>query len=934
MVRRRGWSRCAAVIALLGAVVARPVGAQPRGADPPDGPPPDHDIRRPEASKRAVRLFDFEPSPREVFDLPRFWDMAQDAPGAPRPGFPRWNQAGFDFESPAYRGQGSLRLTTRGGSACLRLESGVIAVFPNTDYLVTGMVRARGLERARAAIVVRYLDRANRPIPGGETTSELVGSGPWRSLWATLPSRVTGAAFIQIDLVILQPEQFQRSTLGKHQVWSEDRDADAWFDEVSVLQMPSVRLVTQEPTNIIESPARPMVEVSIRDLTGEALAADLVATDASGREVDREHREVPGGRTTWTWEPRLPAYGWYAIRLDLTTAAMRVGVVESRLVWAPSVSEGIDSTDRARFGLLVRGVPSGGSSWLARAARAGGFGSITLPAWKPDLTAAGATAHALAMRSDIRTLSESGQSVALWLDELPVELMVSARLATTDAVSGLQSAAPAWSPYLDPLLDRFGQSVRRWWVGRPDSLLPAQGVDRAAAALRDQLVKLVPGPLVVVPWPIDAEPGVMGDGVGEVAAFVPWTTPAESIREHLDVWDASARPVTLVIEPLPSAFTPMDRAIALARRMIEAWAGPTRSTTTPGVRFGLIEPWTPSAEHSPTPRVEMAVVRNLSERLSGRRVVGELEAREGVRCYVLASPSRLDDVPGALVLWATDPAALGVPLDVYLGEGRLRAIDLFGNEVPLGRSGGRAGQPATHQIPVGEAPLFVEGVDVELALLVSSFRVDPGTIAAAAGEHQMDLILKNPWPTRIDGRLSVLEPGGLSSETGIRDRTWRISPRVSSFTIGPGREGRIPLSVAFGPLEEAGRKEVVADLEIEGRGLGTVRLRTSFEISLADVRLEISYRWLPEGVGTDLMIEARVTNMGQTPETLILTAVPPPESGYRRDRASISDLEPGQTVVRRFAFPNARELLRGQKITIGAQDNRTKARLNKAIMVE
>ncbi|MFN0132104.1 MAG: hypothetical protein ACKVW3_06185 [Phycisphaerales bacterium] len=896
---------------------------------------PDSEIRRPEASRRAVRLFDFEPSPREVFDLPRFWDMAQDREASPRPGFPRWNHAALDFDSPAFRGTGTLRLSTTGGSACLRLEAGVIPVFPNTDYLVTAMVRADGLERARAAVIVRYLDRANQPIPGAEARTDLLRAGPWRQVWATLPAGVPGAAFIQIDLVILQPERFQRATLGPHQVWTEDRSAAAWFDDVSVMQMPSVKLATQESTNIIEAPARPHVEVSIRDLTGEALVADLVAIDAEGKEVDRQRRDVPGGRTAWTWEPNLPAYGWYAVRLDLTAGSFKVGVLDTRLGWVAPAPKGIDASDRARFTLISPSMPTLGAAWLAQMARAGGFGTVTLPAWTQDLTVQGTTARALAMRPDIRTLTDAGLTVALALDEFPAELTSVARLATSDAVAGLQSPAETWTPYLNPLLDRFGQTVRRWWIGKPEAVLPTTGLDAAAAALREQLVKLVPGPQVVAPWPIDAAPPTMGAGVGEIAAFVPWTTRSDSIRSLLDAWAATGKPLTLVLEPLPSSsFSPMDRAVELARRVIEGWAGPLEAKDAPPVRVALVSPWEMSADHAPTPTVEMIANRLLSERLCGRRVVGELSTREGVRCYVLASPTHIVDVPGAIVLWATEPGGLAAPLDVYLGEGNVRAIDLFGNERPIQRLGGDATHPTTHRVPIAEAPLFVEGVDVELAQLVASFRTEPGSISASAGEHQLDLVLRNPWPTRIDGRISVLEPGGLSSDDGTRDRSWRISPRVSNFSIGPGREGRIPLAVAFGPLEEAGRKEVVADLTVEGRGLGTIRLRTSFDINLADVRMDLSYRWLPEGVGTDLMVEARVTNMGKAPATLLLSAVAPPEAGFRRDRASISELEPGQTAVRRFAFPGARELLRGQKITVGAQDNRTKARLNKAIVVE
>src|SRR5688572_23722809 len=74
-------------------------------------------VNRPAAARRMVSQFDFEPSPSEIFELPRYWDLAQDGTrwGGKRPGFPAWNAAAFDA-SQAYSGTRSVRLTTRGGS--------------------------------------------------------------------------------------------------------------------------------------------------------------------------------------------------------------------------------------------------------------------------------------------------------------------------------------------------------------------------------------------------------------------------------------------------------------------------------------------------------------------------------------------------------------------------------------------------------------------------------------------------------------------------------------------------------------------------------------------------------------------------------------------------------------------------------------------------
>src|ERR1043165_9169790 len=164
-----------------------PVCAQePEAAKPAPRP---QAVNRPLAARRVVFQFDFEPDPTEKFELPRYWDLAQDGSNiaGERLGFPAWNTAGFDAQA-AFSGGRSVRLVTKGGSVSLRLWPGVVPVFPGTDYLVSGHVRTRGLKSARAALTARYLDKANKPIPGAESRSELIATpaGEWRLALAPL----------------------------------------------------------------------------------------------------------------------------------------------------------------------------------------------------------------------------------------------------------------------------------------------------------------------------------------------------------------------------------------------------------------------------------------------------------------------------------------------------------------------------------------------------------------------------------------------------------------------------------------------------------------------------------------------------------------------------------------------------------------------------
>src|SRR5579862_7766981 len=94
-------------------------------------------VERPDAARRLVHQFTF--NDREKYAVPQYWELAQDGGGAkhsaPRPGFPVYNGAEHDA-TVAYEGSGSVRLFTKGGSTCLRLQSGVVPVFPRTEYIV------------------------------------------------------------------------------------------------------------------------------------------------------------------------------------------------------------------------------------------------------------------------------------------------------------------------------------------------------------------------------------------------------------------------------------------------------------------------------------------------------------------------------------------------------------------------------------------------------------------------------------------------------------------------------------------------------------------------------------------------------------------------------------------------------------------------------
>lgn len=913
-------------------------------------PQPDPPLFRPEAARRVVRQFSFDEP--EKFALPQYWSLAQDgfaaAGGTDRPGFPVFNGAEHDPVTGS-AGPGSVRLWTRGGSTSLRLDPGVIPVFPGTEYLVSARIQTRSLRHARAALVARYLDKANQPIPASESRSARLATGPgeWLTITATLSGDFADAAYIQIDLELLQPEQFRPAELGSHQVWPQDFTGDAWFDDVAVVQLPKVDIATDSPVNIIVGPDAPSVRVAVRDLAGETLTARLSLTDATGRIIDTQERPLPSGRESWSWTPKADRYGWYRAILELSTQSRRVGGTYVDLAWLPPRSTAGDAgADRARFGLIAADLPPKHRMLLAEIARASGAGTVTIPVWPRDLTADAVPRFAQDLTGLMAALRPRGRQVAFALTAVPDALAGDLHVEPDRPFTAFAADPKGWSPYLLPLIDKFGQSVQRWQIGAVGQSGAAS--PRAEVSLRnahEYLAQLVPGPVVAVPWPGE----LAGAPAGPYAAvmLMPHAIAPEGIADLAASWRERGWPRSLTVVPEPfedGPYSRADAAAALAKRIVEWWRVLNTSSESGPMLEGsiaLLQPWS-WPEHGrerAMPHAELAVFANLIDRLDGRRIAGALPMGKGVTCYILApiDPGR----GGALVAWAGPGAGADAAIEAYLGAGPVQCVDLWGNASPVptldpapreGASTSRARRALSHRIPLSGEPVFIENVDVDLVRFVASFRIDPPFAESTGAEHELSAVLTNPFRVRAEGRLNILEPGGLSEDIAERDRTWHIAPRVSTFSIPPGESVRIPITAAFSAVEEVGPKAFIGEVEFTvDRDYGPLRVRTTFEVRMESMDLDVAYRCTPTPTGPDVIVEVQATNHGKAAATLELSAFAP---GYPRAKAAVADLEPGATALRRFVFPRGAERLKGQRIAVGAQNVDSQARINRSIVIE
>lgn len=929
-------------------------------------------VNRPEAARRIVRVFDFErnlsdPNRAELYDLPRFWDLAIDATpvGGERPGYPRWNRAAIDDTS-GFSGESSFRLGTSGGSVAVRLQPGVAPVFPQTQYLVSARVRTEGLTHARARLIARYLDRTNTPIKGSEASSELVAASPgWTLISAQLTGTSAEAAMIQVDLEIVQPEQFTSSELGKHQVWPQDFAAAAWFDDVAIVQLPSVELATDAPGNVVLMPGRPELTVSIRDLTGDDLGAVLTLQDVQGRVIDRQERTLAGGQARWRWKPRVERLGWYRAVLELRVAGRRVGSTAVDLAWMRDEDAWGRSdlaAERRRFGLSLD-EPLTDPRSLRGLVRGAGTGVVTVPAWTADSSETSITDTADAIAKAAADWAAEGRLVSASLAQTPLALADAARVEVLSPGRALEQDEKLWGPWMYPLLDRLGQSVARWQVGSPtwsQDLATAPETPERLGTLGGVLSRMVPGAIVAVPTSGEAEPkgdldtaramqehvvtvppelGV--EGVIELASR--WLDPSQGTSAASTSADDRTGRVTFALEPMPRGPGPHSQGMdQLVKQALSVWiASAARDgADTPGLT--LRQPWRwitrTSGQERPEaqPMPELIAWRTITEQLAGRRVVGPFDAGPGIRAWILGPRGGGASRSGLIIAWrdAPPPSGLSPELEAFLGQSAVRVSDIEGNSrtvEPLAASES-AIAALVHRIEIGPSPIFIEDVDVELARLIAGLTISPTVLSSSGLEQELTISMPNPWGTGVSGRVAILEPGGWSSDDERRrDRSWRFAPRTMSFSAAPGEALTLPLGVTFSEVEEAGPRWLVAELELAvgGREYPPIRVRRMFEIALDGVHLDLSARI----VGNDVIVEAIVSNRGgdaSGPVTMSMGVFAP---GRPRERASITDLMPGSSATRRFVFRTSAEALRGQRVSVGVQPVDRPGRLTRSLEI-
>lgn len=901
---------------------------------------------RPLSATRFVQSFNFEERNSNPNPVPKNWsrvyDAAEAADGkARRPQFPRWNQAELAFADaghPCAGGEGCVRLPTGGGSTRLVLDPGVVPVFVGADYRVLAKVQTKDLRHARARVLIRFLERDGTPITASEKTSELIASpDAWTPVVLEVVGEFPRAAFLQVQLDLLQPNQFSHLADPAQVALPEDYAGSAYFDDVDVVQLPRAEITTSEPQNIAVWPDVPELVTRIRDLTGEQLSARIETFDAEGNLVDSIERAIAGAEKV-SHVPKVTRLGWYRSVMTVSADGLPIGVdsVDFGIVPSHATSRGTNgpaasrsarslSSDRKHFGLIAGPLPDRILELIGQLPKRIGTGTLSL-----DATAESTAANAPLARA-VNEALEEWQDITLQVTRLRITSAAADR-----PLSALSSSKEALAA-IEPLLDRFGQRVRRFqfakagddgWFWEPEIYDP-QGVART-------LGRYVSGPIVSMPMRVDRTPWISTNETIDAVFFVPYAMTPGAVGEVVRAIAPKPPPagerqsITLAFECAPEGFlSPRASAGDLVRRAIEAWVASPVAVPN----MAVIEPWSVLGPRRPQlmPRAELIAWRSVTDRLIDRRIVAQFPSPPGTKAYLLGPTSAAPTgTTGAIVAWNESADAHDAVLEGFFGSGGIRTLDIFGNEKadlpPVAPNRPGRGSSGT-RVALSQEPVFIEGVDTALAQFLSDFQLQPETIepGAASGDHQ--IILRNPFPTGIAGTITLLSPS--REESAGTTREWKVNPRVMRFSAAPGEQVSLPLAIAAGSGLELGPQAFIFQVELSAQvQYPRLEVKRDLHVGLSNVRVNLSYRIQDND---DVVLEVALANISEVPLNMAITAFAPDQA---RQTGTVSNLPPSNQSIRRFLYPGLAPKLRGKRLSISLLDVDSAVRVASSIEIE
>jgi len=342
----------------------------------------------------------------------------------------------------------------------------------------------------------------------------------------------------------------------------------------------------------------------------------------------------------------------------------------------------------------------------------------------------------------------------------------------------------------------------------------------------------------------------------------------------------------------------------LAQRVIYALAADAR-------RIDLPLPFTVRQENEQVvrqPKELLMVMRTLITTLGGTAYNGKMPLADGVEAFLFEKEGQ-----GILVIWdrGNEPAVR--QLAINFGP-HPYALDLWGNATPLARptEDGKGGSVA---VTVGPTPIFLMGVDAQLAQLRASIALDRPLIESSFQAHTRHIRFINPYRQAIGGTFKLKAPPG-----------WTVNPPTNVFTLNPGEVFDREITIEFPYNSFAGPKVIEAEFLVQAERNSSFTAPIVLNLGLSDVGMQS----LAVRDGNDVMIQQIISNYGDKPIDYISFAIFP---GQARQERLVTNLGPGRTTIKRYKFTNVK-LASDATVRVGVKELEGTRILNEEVPVQ
>lgn len=812
---------------------------------------------------RVIDLFDFEdPLNGNLEDDPIGWRKLEG------PGLPHYLNGKFDREVKS-SGQFSYRLDLDGGSLIYRYPAGRLEVRRGGLYRVSALVRTTQLEHARPAITAWLADEDGQPIAGTRVRQSLAfGSNfEWKSIALEISNNTIRARSLVVEFGLLQPAQLNLDRPDAPDLLVEDIHGSAWFDDLSIMEVPDIRLSTPHAGNFF-GPGEPMrVRIELRDRITSDLSIGAVVRDVDGRTVFQKS----GG---WTWQAdgsnessttiELPVNepGWYGVDLHLMSGTRVVSEVSTSVVRLAQVNGPHDR----RFGFVATDLPI--STWQSLPDMIDSLagGQVKLSVWDHQ-TAIESSTDSTTFDRVLDGFERRGIRIVGCLRALPPAVAQS--LGGSEFERALHSTS--WKNQLAYLISRHASRITSW------QLLDDSSAERIAREpmlrlLHDQvygeMASLLETPDLALPWPAWAElDNVLGKSI---ALTVPDSILPRQIPMYVDSFRQSDPDRLLAID-----LTSIDAARYgltaqrrdLAQRIVYALASDAQRIELPLPLIDKQGRAGPALD--PTPLAPM--IRTLFGQLSETHFAGRVPLGAGIDALLFSR----DRQSGVLVLWSREESRR---ISLLVGGSPMK-IDLNGKLHRLEMSS----KPGEIELDLSPEPILLVGVDAQLLRLQSTLAIDRPFIESSFRSHQRRLTFVNPFDRALSGSIRVRGPRG-----------WACS-LIGQFNLNPGERFDEPLTIDLPSNAIVGEQTMFVDLKFNGSDEFRMTVPIPIQLSLDEIGLQT----VAQRVGGEIFVQQVITNYGDKPIDYNAFVLCP---GVARQERLVSGLAPGMSMLKKYRF--------------------------------